>query len=50
MNEETEKDVDYGALGVILGVILVVLSVIMVAMISFSHDEDKSGDGVTWVG
>ncbi len=50
MKEETEKGIDYGTLGIVLGVVFVIMSIILVTMLSFSQGEDKSGDGVTWVG
>ena len=44
-----EKGFDFGTLGIIIGVLIVVVSIVWVALMTLSND-DKSGEGITWVG
>ena len=49
MKGEIGKSCNFGVLGIILGVLVVVLSIVWVAIMILSND-DKSGEEVTWVG
>ena len=50
VKEEKKKGFDYGTIGIIVGVLVVVISIVWATLGTFSNDDDKSGDGVTWVG
>ena len=49
MKGEMKKRFDFGVMGIILGVIVVVLSIVWVVMMILSNDS-KSCEEVTWVG
>ena len=47
--EESKKALDFEAFGIIIGVLVVIVLIVLVAIKNLSHD-DKSGEGITWVG
>ena len=47
--EERKKALDFEAFGVIIGVLVVIVLIVLVTLMNLSHD-DKSGEGITWVG
>ena len=49
MIEERKKALDFEAFGIIIGVFVVIISIILVVLVNLSRD-DKSGEGITWVG
>ena len=49
MKEKTEKHVDFGTVGIIIGILVAVLSVVWVT-VSMTRSDEMSGDGITWVG
>lgn len=50
MKEAKEYGLDYGSLGIIVGVMLVIMSIVWVARMTLSRGDEKSGEGITWVG
>ena len=50
MEESKKKSVDFGSLGIMIGLVFVVVSLVWMAKMTLSGGEDKSGDGITWVG
>jgi len=46
---EKKKALDFGIFGIIIGILVAIFLIVLVTMLSLSHD-DKSGEGVTWVG
>jgi len=47
---EERKSVDYGTLGILIGVLVVVVSFVWVTFLTMTQDREKAGDGVMWVG
>lgn len=50
VKDAKEKGLDYGSLGIIFGVLIVVLAIVWVTKMTLSRDDEKSGEGITWVG
>ena len=48
MTGDKKKGFDFGTLGVIIGILIIVLSIVWVTLTN-SHDEDNPNE-VTWVG
>jgi len=44
-----KKRMGFGTLGIVLGVVVVIVSIVWVTFISFTR-EDRTGNDVTWVG
>jgi hypothetical protein len=44
-----KKKMGFGTLGIVLGVMVVIVSIVWVAMINLTRD-DHTGNDVTWVG
>ena len=47
--EERKKALDFGTLSIFFGFLVVIFLIVLVTMKSLSNDE-KSGEGITWVG
>ncbi len=47
---EQNQSFDYGALGIVVGILLVIATIVWVTMLSLSSDDDKSSEFITWVG
>jgi len=50
LEERKKKGVDFGSLGIMIGLVFVVVSLVWMTKMTLSGDEEKSGEGVTWVG
>ncbi|MFC1528779.1 hypothetical protein ACFL5B_02615 [Candidatus Latescibacterota bacterium] len=50
MKSKEEKGFDFGVLGIALGVLFVIASVVWIIILNISRDDDRSGVGITWVG
>ena len=50
MKDNKEERFDFGVLGIMFGVFFVIVSVVWIIMLNISHDDDRSGAGITWVG
>jgi len=50
VKEENKNDFDYGAVGIVVGILLVIATIVWVTMLSLSRDDDTSAEGITWVG
>ena len=50
MKDKKGKEFDFGVLGIALSVFFVIASAVWIIMLNLPHDDDRSGDGVTWVG
>ena len=44
------KRFDFGNLGIWLGILFVIASVVWIVLLNMVHDDDKSSGGITWVG
>ncbi|MCD6308159.1 MAG: hypothetical protein J7M24_04100, partial [Candidatus Latescibacteria bacterium] len=47
---ENRKDADYSMLGVVVGILIVIATIVWVTMLTLSRDDDASAEGITWVG
>jgi len=50
VKDELRKGFSFGSLGITLGVVVAIISVVWVTMLRLSGKDDRSGDGITWVG
>ena len=50
MKEEMEKGFDLETWGIIFSVFIVIVSIVWIAILNMSKDDDKSGKDLTWVG
>lgn len=48
MADEKKKEFDFGTLGIIIGILIMVLSIVWVTLANL-HDDDNPNE-VTWVG
>ena len=49
MAGDKKKEFDFGTLGIIIAVLVVVLSIIWITVVNL-HNDDDNPDEVTWVG
>ena len=50
MEEKIKKGFDFRALGILLGILVVVISIAWVAIINLSKDDKKTGEDISWIG
>ena len=50
MKEEMEKGFDLETWGIILAALIVIVSIVWIAILNLSKDDDGLGKNITWVG
>lgn len=48
MEDKKKSGFDYGAMGIVVGVIIVILSIVVVTIMRFN--DDRFSEDITWVG
>lgn len=49
MDGKMLKKMNFGTMGVVMGILVVIASIVWVAVLSLSRD-DRAGNDITWVG
>jgi len=50
VSNHQDKGFDIGAVSIVLGVVLVIVSVVWATSVNIASNDEKSGDNVMWVG